>query len=183
MFHIFVCVYAWCLCRTCLPFVAVLRTMFCHWNMTKLAIHSKMMSVAFHFIINFIVTRRCMYVTVMMTTKILAYTIQWTFCVYPCNFRIRSICAWRGGARYRKKYIMHIGKSLQRRALGLVIVRLDMLHVENFRISENEEQATSWHLRWKRTTIVSGDMSSLSSQVVYFFVVKCVVQVSLGHSG
>ena len=33
-----------------------------------------------------------------------------------------------GEARYIKYCITHIGKSIQRRALGIIIVRLDMLH-------------------------------------------------------
>ena len=53
--------------------------------------------------------------------------MEWTFRTYPCNFRIRSVCAWRG-ARYSKNCITHIRKPLQRRALGLIIVRLNMLH-------------------------------------------------------
>ena len=48
-----------------------------------------------------------------------------------------------------------------------IILRLDMLHVWNFRISENEEQATGWRSRWKRTTFMSGDKSNSSSWVVY----------------
>ena len=86
-----------------------------------------------------------------------------------------------GGARYSKSCIAHIGKSLQRCALGFVILRLDMPHVWNFSILENDEQAMDWHLQWKHTTFVSGDTRSFSSRVVYFFIVKCVTQGSLGH--
>ena len=65
--------------------------------------------------------------------KRLRFDSYWTYCngpfSYICVISAYAPYALGGGASYSKNCITHIRKSLQRRALKLIILPLDLLHV------------------------------------------------------